>query len=224
MTRLVLVNPNTSQASTDAMVAIGRQTGERDLSIEGVTAPFGAPLITDEDALDEAARAVLSLAPRLRRTPCDGVIVAAFGDPGLSRLRDILDVPVTGIAEAGMAAAAAGGRRFAVVTTTPGLIGVIEKAASRYGHAALFAGTFLTEGDPVALMAEPYALVNALEAACKAAIRQGDAQAIVIGGGPLAPAARALAPTLGVALIEPVPAAIRFAALRTAKAQPQGHA
>lgn len=218
MTRLVVVNPNTSRVTTQAMVAIARGVGERNLSIKGVTAPFGARLITDEEALQEGARAVLSLAPELHRLRCDGVIVSAFGDPGLVRLRDALDVPVTGIAEAGMAAAAHGGRRFAVVTTTPGLTRVIANAAARYGHAAHFAGTFLTEGDPVALMAQPDALVGALETACRAAIRQGSAEAIVIGGGPLAPAARALAATLGVALIEPVPAAVHLAQHRAVHA------
>jgi Asp/Glu/hydantoin racemase len=218
MTRLVLVNPNTSRASTEAMITIGRGCAQNGLSIRGVTAPFGAALITDEEALEQAALAVVSLAPRLRRTVCDGVIVSAFGDPGLQRLREALDVPVTGIAEAGMGAAAEKSRRFAVVTTTPGLTGVIARAAARYGYAAQFAGTFLTEGDPVALMAKPDTLVSALEATCRTAIREGGAETIVIGGGPLAPAARALAATLGVALIEPVPAAIHLAQQRAVHA------
>ena len=127
--------------------------------------------------------------------------------------RGILPCPVTGIAEAGMAEAGAGGRRFAVATTTPDLRDSIAATAARHGHGS-FAGTWTTPGDPAALMADADALVRALEAACRAAIAEGGAEAVVIGGGPLARAARALAGTLPVPLIEPVPAAVRLSLVR----------
>ena len=50
--------------------------------------------------------------------------------------------------------------------------------------------------------------------ACEAAIRNDGAQAIVIGGGPLAVAARALKGRIPVPIIERVPAAIRLAMRR----------
>ena len=40
-------------------------------------------------------------------------------------------------------------------------------------------------------------------------VRDDSAEAVVVGGGPLADAARTLAPTSPVPLIEPVPAAVR---------------
>lgn len=211
MKALILVNPNTSRQTTEAMLRIARDEAA-DRSITGLTAPFGAALITDEMALEEATRAVASLTPLLDESA--GVIVAAFGDPGLSLLRARLTVPVTGIAEAGMAEAAAGGRRFAVVTTTPDLVAAIARTAAFYGHAGGFAGTYLTPGNPFDVMADPVRLVEALDAACRSAIRDG-AAAIVIGGGPLAVAARALAGMLDSDLVEPVPAAVRLALQRT---------
>jgi Asp/Glu/hydantoin racemase len=176
----------------------------------------GAPLITEPGTLAVAAEAVVALAPQL--AGADAVIVAAFGDPGLDALRELLPCPVTGIAEAGMAEAGAGGRRFAVATTTPDLRDSIAATAARYGHGA-FAGTWTTRGDPTALMADAEALVRALGAACRAAVAEGGAEAVVIGGGPLARAARALAATLPVPLIEPVPAAVR---LSLARLRPEG--
>lgn len=219
MTRLVLVNPNTSRAATEAMVAIAEAASSDALSIEGMTAPFGAQLIADEAALAEAGRAVLSLVPALRRSPAEGVIVSAFADPGIRELRGSLDIPVTGIAEAGMAAAGQGGRRFAVVTTTPGLIRAIARAVDLYGHETNFVGTFLTEGDPAEVMADPDILVSALERACRSAVLDGGAEAIVIGGGPLAEAARTLAAPSGVPVIEPVPAAVHLARRRAIRAR-----
>lgn len=212
--RLLLVNPNTNPVTTEAMVAIARDAVPG-ITIEGLTAPFGVPLITDAAALATAAEAVVA-ALTGPLSGVDGVIISAFGDPALPRLKDILAVPVTGIAEAGMAEAAAGGRRFAVVTTTPDLTASIAGLAGRYGHGAAFLGTVLTEGDTQTVMADPDRLAEALLAACRRAIRELGAEAIVIGGGPLAVAARRIGPDVSVPLVEPVPAAVRLAVGRAA--------
>jgi allantoin racemase len=205
--KIALVNPNTSMEFTLRMVAIAaREAGTR-AEVTGHTARFGVPLITDTAALSVAAEAVAALAPALLEA--HAAIVAAFSDPGLDALRGALPYPVTGIAEAGMAEAAKDGRRFAVVTTTPALIEAIAATAARHGHRR-FAGTWTTPGDPVALTANAAALDEALATAIAAAIADGGAEAVVIGGGPLAEAARALASRTPVPLIEPVPAAVRL--------------
>ncbi len=212
---IALVNPNTNAGTTATMVAIAREAAGEGVTIEGRTAGFGVPLITDTVALAVAAEAVLALAAGL--AGFDRVIVAAFGDPGVTALRQRLAVPVIGIAEAAMADAAAGGRAFAVVTTTPDLVGAIAARAAQLGHAR-FCGTWLTPGDPLAAMADPARLADALGEAARTAIAEGGAEAIIIGGGPLALAARRLAGTLPVPLIEPVPAAVRRALAHDRKA------
>jgi len=218
MRSLILVNPNTSQSTTAMMVDIALDAADPGVTIEGMTVAFGAPLITHETALAEAARAVAALAPAIRARNPSGVIVSAFGDPGLDVLRAALDCPVTGIAEAAMAEASVDDtgqpRRFSVVTTTPLLAASITDRASRYGHGEIFAGVRLTPGDPATLMADPAAVTEALALACEAAIRIDGAQALVIGGGPLALAARALRPRFVVPIIEPIPAAVRLAQKR----------
>ncbi|MEM6383122.1 MAG: aspartate/glutamate racemase family protein [Pseudomonadota bacterium] len=209
--RLALINPNTSADTTAAMVRIANEVASDEARIAGFTAPFGAELITDEPSLDLADGAVRAMAPEL--TGFDGVIVAAFGDPGRESLLAQLEVPVAGIAEAGMAEAAAGGRRFAVVTTTPELRQRISETAASHGHRN-FAGTWTTGGDPAALMRDPDGLEDALESTITAAVGQAKVDAIIIGGGPLAVAARALAPRAPVPLIEPLPAAVRLVMAR----------
>ncbi|MCO6402322.1 aspartate/glutamate racemase family protein [Aurantimonas endophytica] len=214
--RLVLVNPNTDPAVTETMLSIARPYLPADVLLEGVTAPFGSPLILDPAALDTASRAVLALAPGLRRAGCEGVVVAAFGDPALDELRISLDCPVTGLAEAAMARAALGGQRFCVVTTTPGLATAIAAAADRYGHGSAFAGTFCTTGDPVALMRDAPRLEDALYRLCETVAAREQVKAIVIGGGPLAGAARALAGRVPALLVEPIREAMLMAVARLA--------
>jgi allantoin racemase len=202
--RLLLINPNTSHATTAAMVGIAREAAP-DITIDSISAPFGVPLITSPVELAIAEEAVTALMASRPPFGFGGVVVAAFGDPGVLALRKTLPVPVTGIAEAGMTEAAVHGR-FAVVTTTHDLVDSIAALAVSYGHGRRFLGTVLTDGDVHALMANSQNLAEALRLACQRAIDELGAEAIIIGGGPLAVAA--------VPLIEPVPAAIRLARQR----------
>lgn len=214
--RLVLLNPNTNENTTATMAALARAALPAEVELSEMTVAFGTQLIVDEAGLAAAADAVSALVPALRASRPDGVIVSAFGDPGLQRLRDMLDCPSTGIAEAAFAEAAAVSRPFAVVTTTPDLAGAIGAAAVRYGHGSLFRGCMVTTGDPGVVMADPRRLIDGLAEACDRAIQDLAAEVIVIGGGPLAAAAQALQSQVRVPLIEPVPAAARLALRRLA--------
>jgi Asp/Glu/hydantoin racemase len=213
--RFALINPNTNAATTDVMVAIAREAADGKAEIEGLTAPYGAALITNPKEIAEAAQAVASLADRVAQMSPSGVIVSAFGDPGVGLLRTRLSAPVTGIAEAAMLEAAAGGRSFAVVTTTPNLVESISNYAEECGHGAAFRGVTLTRGDLSSLMKDPRALEDALAAACETAIAAGDVDALIIGGGPLAQAARVLRNRFDVPIIEPIPVAVQLAIRRS---------
>ena len=114
-----------------------------------------------------------------------------------------------GIGEAALVEAAAGGRRFAVVTTTPGLADAIGARVASLGLGGRFTGTRLTCGDPLALMRNAGVLEEALALAVEAAVERDGAEAVVIGGGPLAVAARALRRRFSVEIVEPLPAAVR---------------
>ena len=209
MKRIVLVNPNTNAATTALMTSIARAHMAAGFAVDGATAVAGAPLIVDEDQLRIAADAVARMAPSLAGT-ADGVIVAAFGDPGVEALGAALSVPVVGIAACAMGEAAAGGRRFAVVTTTPALVAAIAARAGSLGLGRQLAGVRITEGPPQALMADRQGLVAALERAARRAIAEDAAEAIIIGGGPLAAAAQALRNRMPCPVIEPIPAAVRW--------------
>ncbi|MFD1749345.1 aspartate/glutamate racemase family protein [Salipiger marinus] len=117
---VLLMNPNSSEATTRAMVAIAARVLPR---VEGWTAPAGPPLLTDPAVLAQAGDLVAAA-----EVPegIAAVIVSAFGDPGQAALAARLAVPVVGIGGAAARAAARGGRRFAVVTHTPALVESID--------------------------------------------------------------------------------------------------
>jgi allantoin racemase len=95
------------------------------------------------------------------------------------------------------------------VTTTPRLIGSILRRAEQVGVSHLCVGVLATGGDPAVLMAAPRELERALHTLAERAAVDLGAQAIIVGGGPLARVARALRGRLQVPVIEPIPEAVR---------------
>lgn len=212
--RLRLLNPNTNAATTAMMTALANQEGGGEADFTGQTMASGPAIITDETALHAAAAQIEQAGMEAERACFDGVLIAGFGDPGLLALRDRVAIPVTGIAEAGMGEAGAAGRRFSIVTTTPRLKLAIFEAARRYGHGDALVSVRITPGDPLTVMSDAAALPAALLKLCEQAAREDGAQAIVIGGGPLAAAARIIAGELAVPIVEPIAAGARLAMRR----------
>jgi Asp/Glu/hydantoin racemase len=207
MHKILLINPNTSAATTTMMVRIATQEVPAGYAVEGVSAQHGSPMIVNEAELAVGAVEVMR-SWRAAGTGWAGVIVSAFGDPGLHALRAESGVPVAGICEASMLEAAADGRRFGIATVTPDLVASIDGRADELGLRAQYTGIRLTQGDPHALAADPHALEEALARAVAQCIDDG-AQAVIIGGGPLGQAAIGLAPRFSVPVIAPIPAAVR---------------
>lgn len=212
--RIALLNPNTSERSTELMLASAWSVAPAGVHIEGRTVPSGQDFIADTAALHMAERAVLACAPALEAVGFDALIVAGFGDPGVAKLRQRLALPVTGLGEAGIAEAAAGGLRYAIVTVTPALHHSLVAAAHAVAPPAQFAGVRYTRGDTDELMRHPELLQRALLQACREAVEQDGALSIVIGGGPLAHAALDIAAQLQLRVVDPVCAAVRLACAR----------
>jgi allantoin racemase len=208
MKRIVLINPNTSVTSTALMLAIAREHLVTGCSLAGATAPSGPSLIVNPDQLRMARDVVAGMAMSLTQN-ADGIIVSGFGDPGVEELRKKLSVPVIGIAEAAMQEAASYGGPFSVVTTTPALLSAISAYAVRLGLGSLLASVATTEGAPEDVMSDSELLVDELERITRIAIIEHGAETIIVGGGPLAAAARTLRDRLSVRMVETIPAAMR---------------
>ncbi len=225
---VLLVNPNTSEATTAMMHRLARAALPEAFDLQSATAARGVPMITTAEELEVSIGEVLAIGRALPRGEGDefaAIVVAAFGDPGVSSLRAELSVPVIGIGEASMREAALAGRRFGVATTTPGLDAAIADAAIQHGLAASFTGCRMPGDDPLTLAADPALQVERLAEAVRECIAKDGARAVIIGGGPLAQSAAALEARVadfgGVPVIAPVAAAMRaVAAQLTATSTP----
>ena len=107
--RLLVINPNISESVSELIGNEARRAASPGTEITMLTAPFGVAYIeTRFEALIGAYAAATLVAEHARGH--DAVIIAAFGDPGVPGIREVLDVPVVGMTEAALARAAAAGR------------------------------------------------------------------------------------------------------------------
>lgn len=208
MPDILLINPNTSEATTRMMVDIAAACLPPGFTLTGLSARSGVPMIVDEDEMRAAALEVGHTWQRAGRHWA-GVIVSAFGDPGIELVRHSAAVPVVGICEASLRDGALHGRRFGVATVTPALAAMIQAHVQSLGLGPLYTGIRLTEGDPRGLAADPPKLQQALARAARRCLEEDGAEAVVIGGGPLGQAAAQLQTLLHAPVIAPIPSAVR---------------
>lgn len=219
--RILLANPNTSQSITDRIAAVARAAASPGTEVVAVTGDSGVPYIATRAEAAVAGRTTLELMAA-HAPGCDAAVVAAFGDPGVGGARELLDIPVIGLAEAAMLTACMLGRRFAVVTFATALGPWYRECVEYNGLAGRLAaircldGPFRDIGD---VQVEKEALLVEL---CARAVREDEADVIVLGGAPLAGLAEKVRDRVAVPLVDGVAAAIRqaevLASLRPRKA------
>lgn len=215
MRTLALINPNTCESTTRMMVEIARGAlpACSDWVVEGITVTAGPPMITDEATLRRSAAEVLRSAVKCNAregTDVRAIVVGAIGDPGLTDVRRKLDVPAFGLAESAILEAATGGRRFGIVTTTPGLVNAIEARVAELGVLAQYTGIRLTPGDPQELTTDPRLLEIQLRKCVEESLVDDGAEAVIIGGGPLSRAAASLQGLFQRPVLSPVQSAVRL--------------
>ncbi len=198
MKPVLIVNPNGSQKTTQDMVGI---TSRYLPNVIGWTNRKGPKMIVDQEQLHEAANQISEAV----FPDASALIVAAFGDPGATRLALRMDIPVIGIAAAAAREAALSNVSFAVVTTTPILAPSIDKMMRAEGGDA-YLGCYTTEYDPLVMASNSDTLDYALITSCETAKKAG-AKRVIIGGGPLGQAAIRISSQVKVPLIQPLVAA-----------------
>lgn len=210
--RLLVVNPNTSLDTTAAIRTAAMAAASPGTTIEAVTALRG-PAELKSPAQSEQQGPVVVETMLAHAAGMDAAIIAAFSDPGLALARQRFAMPVIGIGEAVMTEAAAHGR-FVLIVPNPAnepiyrrhveVYGVGDRLiAIRYIYPRLRPG----EGGPADIR-------RVIAELARAAQDEDHADAVAIGGGPLAGTGSEVQSMLSIAVFESVPAAVRLAERR----------
>ena len=212
MTAVLAINPNTTSAMTALVEHHLRATAPK-IEWRMATGRFGARYIVSEAAFAIASHAALD-AWAEHGEGCDAVLLACFGDPGLFALRELSPVPVVGLAEASMHAAAERAPRFSIVTGGPRWAPMLERLAQTLGFRERLVSVRAIEITGAQAAADPRRTVAALAQACKDAHADDGAQAVILGGAGFAGFAALCAPYVahtGIAVIDSVVAGAKAA-------------
>lgn len=216
MRRLLLINPNTSASISALMRKHAEAAAGPQVEITTLTARFGAPYIACEASYAVAAHAVLD-AWAVAITPgqprFDSVLIGCFGDPGLVALRQVSQLPVTGLAEAAFAAAATASvqGRFAIVTGGARWKPMLQRLAHSLGYGEQLAGIHTVDATGAELATDPLAAQVLLARACNEAARAFGVDAVILGGAGLAGMAAQIQPVVAVPVIDSVLAGVSHA-------------
>ena len=204
--RLLLINPNMTEAMTTAMTKVAHAAIGEDAEIIPVTATKGFPYISSRAEAQIAGAQVLETIAAFHKD-VDAVIIAAFGDPGLVATRELFDLPIIGMAEAAVLSASLLGDRFSVVTFSPHMARWYTDCVILTGLEARFTGVRCPKQPPAKIDNIAADFRNELISLAGLATAQDGADVVILGGAPLAGLAPQITDQTPGILIDPIAAA-----------------
>jgi allantoin racemase len=220
--RILLINPNTSDSVSDLIGAEAKRSASSGTQITTMTAAFGVAYIETRFEALIGAYATAQLAGEHVKN-FDAVVVAAFGDPGLAGLREVLPVPVTGMTEAALASAHLLGHRISVIAISQRIQAWYREVIESYGFGGRLASIRALDRPLSSVAGVQQEHAQALQALAERAVDEDGAEVIILAGAPLAGLARTLQGRLPVPVVDGVSSAVRHAetlvALKPGRAQ-----
>jgi allantoin racemase len=209
MTRLLLINPNTTRSMTEGMAVAAREAARPETEIEAVTVEGSVPFVDGWYDETIAAAAVARVVAE-RAGSFDAAIIACFGDPGLFAARELTSAPVVGIAEASFMLAMSLGPQFGIVSTVDRATPATWMLLRTYGIETRCAAVAASDAEVLDLDSDPSGQLDRIEAAGRRAIAAG-AETLCLGCGAMISVREELERRLGVPVVEAVPAAVAYA-------------
>jgi Asp/Glu/hydantoin racemase len=208
--KILLINPNISDSVSDLIRAEALRSASPDTQLQVVTARSGVAYIETRFEALLGAHAAAQLAAE-NHAGVDAIVVAAFGDPGLLALREVLPCRVTGLTEAALASACLTGQRFSIVAISQRIRAWYAETVHAYGLGGRLAS--------IRALDEPLADIGRVQATqaerlvelAHRCVREDGADVIVLAGAPLAGLARSVGPRLPVPVVDGVSSAVRHA-------------
>lgn len=215
-----VINPNSLTEVTRGIdLAIDAMRSLSPVPIACHTLHAGPPGIETQAHVDLVVAPLLAQADRLKED-ASAFVVACYSDPGLASLREALDVPVIGIAEAAILTALTRAQRFGVLSVGAASIPRHMRALGAMGLSARCAGDRALNLS-VRALADPAQTITRLGDVGKMLRDTDGAEVLILGCAGMARYRKELETALGVPVIDPCQAATAMAigALALSKAE-----
>lgn len=205
--RLLIINPNISQDVTRLIESEASRSIQPETELTMATAPFGVAYIETRAEALIGGYATLQIAAQRHRDH-DAIVVAAFGDPGLIALREIMPIPVVGMTEAALISACMHGGRFSVIAISQRIQAWYRECITAHGLAGRLAS--------IRALDEPLQHIGRVQEnqgerlveLGRRAVEEDGADTLILAGAPLAGLARSVAHRMSVPVLDGVTCAV----------------
>ena len=153
----------------------------------------------------------LQLVRKAEKEGYDAVILGCFYDPGLREAREIVKMPVIGMAETSCHIASMLGHRFSILVGRRKCIPKMEDNVHLYGLEKNLASFRSLELNPVQMAEDPERLKEAITREARKAVEEDGAEVVVLGCGAQSGLVKELIKDLKLPVIDPVPVAWKYA-------------
>jgi allantoin racemase len=209
--KLLVINPNISDDVTALIESEALRSASPGTELVVRTAGHGVEYIETRFESLIAAGAVAEVIAEYTAEAIDGVVVAAFGDPGMPALKELTDVPVIGITEAALCAAALQGHRFSIIAISDRIRPWYLDCVERFGLGGRLASIRSINESLNGIGSVQHDFKETLLALSRQAVAEDGADVVILAGAPLAGLARELRGQIPVPVVDGISAGIRMA-------------
>jgi allantoin racemase len=206
---IMVVNPNTSTAMTDQIVAAARRVAAPGTHVLGSSSARGVESVETNSDEVWGALGVLEQVRAGEDRGVSGYVVACFGDTGLAAAKEAARGPAVGMTEAALLTAAVVAARFSIITLPPRTREMSHRVVRETGLEDRCTVRAIDVGVSE-LAGGPSPVLDAMTAEGHLAIRHDAAEAIVLGCAGLAQLVEPLQEALGLPVIDGVAAAVKM--------------
>jgi len=209
--KIMVINPNTSETMTSHISRELKRVKRADTELTVVCPDKGPETI--ESAYDEAHAIppTLELVQRANREGYHAVILACFSDPGLEAAKEISEIPVIGIEESTLHMAAMLGAKFTIITPRRQRIPIRKEHVYRRGMEHFLASVRSLDLTVAETDADPEKTKKRVLDVARIAVKEDEAEVIILGCAGMAGYAPELETKLGVKVLDPTSVALKMA-------------
>ena len=210
--KLMIVNPNSSETVTGAIMQSAQRAASSGTELVPVTTKGGTRNIDSAfgDYLSGALMIRTCLDAVALHRP-DAVVLAGFGRVGIDALKEALTIPVVSISEASMAVACLLGHRFTTLTMLKQFIPYQEDLVRYYGFDAKCASVRAINVNVEDCVTDRERTLRELSAEIRKIVDEDRAEVVILACAGLCGYDQDLSKLAGVPVLDPVAVAVKMA-------------
>lgn len=206
--KLLVINPNISESVSSLILSEAQRAANEGTEILMRTAPYGVEYIETRFESLLAAGAVAQVIAE-DHEQADGVVVAAFGDPGLPALKEFVDIPVVGITEAALHTAALQSARFPIVAISERIQSWYRECVEHNGLEGQLASIRSLKGSLRSIGTVQEDFQAHLLRLSHTVVEEDGADVVILAGAPLAGLARKIGDRIPAPIVDGISAGIK---------------